>query len=161
MRTQAEYLAAYAESHQNPLNQRIHIVCVPVIFFATLGLLWAIPVGRWLGAPAEYAPFINGATLFAIPAMAFYLKLSVSSLLAMAVWFALSVAGILGLQAAGLPLVWTCLVLWVVAWAVQFYGHKVEGAKPSFADDLVFLLIGPLFVMEKLYRLGATRRIEG
>ena len=159
MRTRQEYLDAYAESHQNPLNQLIHFICVPVIFFATLGLLWAIPVGRWLGAPAEYAPWINGATLFAIPSMLFYLRMGFGSFAAMTVWFALSVAGILGIGALGLPLVWTALALWVIAWAVQFYGHEVEGAKPSFADDLVFLLIGPLFVMEKVYRLGATQRV--
>mgnify|MGYP000557184482 CR=1 FL=1 len=70
----------------------------------------------------------------------------------MTVWFALSVVGILALIDSPLPLVWTALALWVIAWGVQFYGHEVEGAKPSFADDLVFLLIGPLFVMEKLYR---------
>lgn len=152
MRTQTEFLDAYAESHQNPLNQLIHFICVPVIFFATLALLWAIPVGRWLGAPAEWAMWINGATLFALPSMVFYLRLSFSSMLVMGVWFALSVAGILALIASPLPLVWTSLALWVAAWGVQFYGHEVEGAKPSFADDLVFLLIGPLFVMEKLYR---------
>ena len=50
----------------------------------------------------------------------------------------------------GLSLFWTSAVLWVLSWAVQIYGHKVEGAKPSFADDLVFFLIGPLFVMDKL-----------
>lgn len=152
MRTQTEFLDAYAESHQNPLNQLIHFICVPVIFFATLALLWAIPIGRWLGAPAEWAAWINGATLFALPSMVFYLRLSFSSMLVMGVWFALSVAGILALINSPLPLVWTALALWVAAWAVQFYGHEVEGAKPSFADDLVFLLIGPLFVMEKLYR---------
>ena len=38
----------------------------------------------------------------------------------------------------------------VAAWAAQFYGHKVEGAKPSFAEDMLFLLIGPLFVVDEL-----------
>ena len=63
MRTQKQFLDAYAESHQNPLNQLIHVVCVPVIFFSTLGLLWAVPVGRWLGVPAEFAPWVNLAKI--------------------------------------------------------------------------------------------------
>lgn len=152
MRSQSEFLDAYAESHQNPLNQLIHFICVPVIVFATLALLWAIPIGQWLNAPAAYANWINGATVFGGLSLFFYLRLSLSSALVMTVWFALSVVGILAIIDSPLPLVWTALALWVAAWAVQFYGHEVEGAKPSFADDLVFLLIGPLFVMEKLYR---------
>ena len=155
MRNQQEYLNAYAESHQNPVNQVIHVICVPAIFFATLGLLWAIPIGRWLGV----SEWINGATVFAIPSMIFYLRMSFASFLAMTVWFALSVLGILAIQSSAAPLVWTSLAIWVIAWAVQFYGHKVEGAKPSFADDLVFLLVGPMFVMEKVYKLGATKRV--
>jgi uncharacterized membrane protein YGL010W len=152
MRTQKQFLDSYAESHQNPLNQVIHVVCVPVIFFATLGLLWAVPVGRWLGLSPELAPWINLATLGAVGGLAFYARMSALSLFAMTVWFALSVAGIVGIKAVGLPLVWTCAALWAIAWAVQFYGHEVEGAKPSFLDDMVFLLIGPLYVMDKFYR---------
>ena len=160
MRSQTEYLNAYAESHQNPLNQVIHVICVPIIVFATLGLLWMLQFGSWLGLPPQIAPWVNGATVGGLISVGFYLTLSFKSALVMVGWFALSVLGILALDASALPLLWTCLALWVAAWAVQFYGHEVEGAKPSFADDLVFLLIGPLFVMEKVYRLGATKRVN-
>lgn len=152
MRTLKQFLNEYQVSHQNPVNSLIHMVCVPAIFFSSLGLLWAIPVGRWFGAAPEIAPWINPVTL-ALPLVTyFYTKLSWGSLAAMAVWFALSLAGILAIQSAGGPLVWISAAVWVIAWAVQVYGHKVEGAKPSFADDMVFLLIGPLFVMQKLYK---------
>ena len=152
MRTEKQYLDSYRESHQNPLNQVIHVICVPAIFFSTLGLLWAVPVGRWLGLSPEVAPWLNLATVIGLPAFAFYLRLSLGSALAMIAWFAASVALILAIQASGWPLVWICAGLWAVAWAAQFYGHEVEGAKPSFIEDLLFLLIGPLFVMRKLYR---------
>lgn len=152
MRTLPEFLAEYRKSHLNPVNIAIHVVCVPVIFFCTLGLLWGMPVGRWLGLDAAVATWVNGATLFAVPAMAFYARMSLRSLLAMTLWFALSLWGILAMEAAALPLGWICAGVWLAAWVGQFYGHKVEGAKPSFADDLIFLLVGPLFVMEKLYR---------
>jgi len=156
MRTLPEFLAEYRKSHINPVNVAIHVVCVPLIFFCTLGLLWCIPAGRWLGLPPDIAYWVNGATLFAAPAMVFYARMSARSLLAMALWFAISLVGILALQSAGWPLGWVCGGVWVAAWIGQFYGHEVEGAKPSFADDLVFLLIGPLFVMEKLYRRAGT-----
>lgn len=65
MRSLKQYLDKYQESHQNPLNTAIHIVCVPAIVFSTLGLLWAIPVGRWLGISEPLAGWINLVTLSA------------------------------------------------------------------------------------------------
>ena len=47
-------------------------------------------------------------------------------------------------------LFYTSLIIFVLAWIGQFYGHKLEGAKPSFFKDLQFLLIGPAWVFEKL-----------
>ena len=44
------------------------------------------------------------------------------------------------------------IAVFVVAWIGQFIGHKIEGKKPSFFDDLKFLLLGPLFVLSFLYR---------
>ena len=160
MRSQSEFLAAYSRDHQHPTNQLIHMICVPVIVFSTLGLLWCLQIGRWLGLPLEVAEYVNVATVGGLLAFGFYLKLSVRSALVMTGWFALSVVGILALGGAGWLLAAVCAGLWITAWALQFYGHEVEGAKPSFAEDLVFLLIGPLFVMEKVYRALGNRRVS-
>lgn len=157
MRTLDQFLDAYALSHQNPLNQIIHLICVPAIFFATLGLAWLVPVGRFIpGVSPELAPWINAATLFMPFAAFFYLRLSFGSFVTGAVWTALSVLLILAIRGAGLPLFAISAAVWLVAWAVQFYGHHVEGAKPSFAEDILFLLIGPLFVQQKLRRLASS-----
>ncbi len=152
MRTRKQLMQEYMQSHMNPVNSLIHLFCVPVIVFSTLGLAWAMPIGRWLGLPADIAPYVNLATITALPLGLFYLRLSFGSLVTMSVWFALSVAGILAIQAAGWPLLIISAVLWIVSWAVQIYGHKIEGAKPSAADDVVFFLVGPLFVTDKLVR---------
>jgi len=154
MRTLKQFLNEYQESHQNPLNAAIHYVCVPAIFFSTLALLWLLPLplGRWLGLAPDIAPWVNPVTIGALPVGLFYLRLSFGSFLSMTLWFGASILGILAIQASGAPLLAISLAVWLLAWVVQIYGHKVEGAKPSFFDDLVFLLIGPLFVMEKLYR---------
>lgn len=152
MRSEAEFLAEYAKSHRNRTNQIVHMVCVPAIFLATLGLFWLVPVGRWLGLGESLAPWVNLASLGAVPVLLFYARLSSWSLLTGAVWLAISFALIIVLQQAGAHLLGVFLAIWVVAWAVQFWGHKVEGAKPSFADDLVFLLIGPLFVQQKFQK---------
>jgi uncharacterized membrane protein YGL010W len=50
-----------------------------------------------------------------------------------------------------MSLLFFSLGLFSVAWIGQFYGHKVEGKKPSFFQDLQFLLIGPAWVVENLF----------
>lgn len=47
-------------------------------------------------------------------------------------------------------LIYASLIIFILSWIGQFYGHKIEGAKPSFLKDLEFLLIGPLWVIKKL-----------
>lgn len=159
MRTLGEFLEAYGESHRNPVNQIVHFICVPAIFFATLGLLWLVPIGSWLGLEADLAWWVNGGTLLGVLAGLFYLKMGIGTFLLMAAWYALSVLGIVGIVNAGWHLGWISLTIWLVAWAIQVWGHKVEGKKPSFVDDLVFLLIGPVFVsVEIAAKLGIRTR---
>jgi uncharacterized membrane protein YGL010W len=150
MQTQQQFLNEYAVSHRNPINQLIHFICVPIIFFATCGLLWLIPIGRWLGLGSEVTYWVNGMTVFAVPASLFYLKMSVASALAMTMWFALSIVGIVAIQHVGWSLLWISVGFLATGWVVQLWGHKIEGAKPSFTHDILFLLIGPLFVMHEL-----------
>jgi len=52
------------------------------------------------------------------------------------------------------PLVenWSIVVIFVIAWIGQFYGHYIEGKKPSFLKDLQFLLISPTWVFEKFFK---------
>ena len=45
------------------------------------------------------------------------------------------------------------IIVFAIAWVFQFVGHKIEGKKPSFLEDLTFLLIGPLWVGKDLFRL--------
>jgi uncharacterized membrane protein YGL010W len=157
MRSRDQYLTEYGKSHLNPLNKIIHLICVPAIFFATGGIGWCIPVGSFVpGLSAEIAPRVNLATLVALPIIVFYARLGPFTLLTGLIWMSLTFAGCIAIQHAGLHLLWISIVVWVVAWALQFYGHHVEGAKPSFGDDLIFLLIGPLFVQEKFIRLVRT-----
>jgi uncharacterized membrane protein YGL010W len=129
-------LARYSESHRNPTNELIHFVCVPVIVFALLGILWSLH-------PAVALAAVAGA-------MWYYLPLSkpfAVGMLAMAILMLAILAAMPPLTV--LPL---SIAVFVVAWIGQFIGHKIEGKKPSFLDDLRFLLIGPLFVLGFLYR---------
>jgi uncharacterized membrane protein YGL010W len=136
MRTIDSLLAQYRESHRNPTNELIHFVCVPVIVFSLLGLLWSIhPL---------VALAVSGA------AMWYYFKLSppfAAGMLAMTVLM-LALLSVMPRYTV-LPV---SIAIFVVAWIGQFIGHQIEGKKPSFFDDLRFLLIGPLFVLSFLYR---------
>jgi len=56
-------------------------------------------------------------------------------------------------QSYGLQtLLYSAIAIFVVAWIAQFIGHKIEGKKPSFLTDLVYLMIGPIWVLSKFYR---------
>ena len=142
------YFASYSDDHRNALNQHIHVVAVPAILWSVVALLWCLPpLITW---------FQNGiwAGLAMFGAWCFSNRLSRS--LGLGMLAALFVIGCscrlleariglsqLALLAAG---------VFVVAWIAQFVGHKVEGRKPSFLTDLTYLLIGPAWVLAKVYR---------
>lgn len=142
-------LAEYGESHQNPINKKVHWIAVPIIVWTVVALLWSLPV------PAAFAsvPWLNWATVVLAAALVYYVWLSPPLAVGMAVYSALSVAVVLGVEALVPFALWqVALVLFVVAWIAQFWGHKIEGAKPSFLKDVQFLLIGPAWLLHFLYR---------
>lgn len=142
-----EWLDKYGESHQNKKNILIHKVCVPAIMFSLLGLVWSIP---W--PFSDYGmPFINWTLVLLVPALLFYFSLSLKVALAMLVFSMIQLLGVFYLNKIT-PLWQTCLVMFVIAWIGQFVGHKIEGKKPSFFEDLQFLLIGPIWVFYSLNR---------
>ena len=49
------------------------------------------------------------------------------------------------------------LAIFVLAWIGQFVGHHVEGRKPSFLEDVSFLLIGPAWLLADVYRRAGIR----
>ena len=143
-------LDEYGESHQNPTNKLVHWLCVPLIMFSILGLFWSVPVPQ---AIQNISPWLNWATLVMVMALAYYVRLSGRLAVGMVVVWGL-MAAVLRLVAAEavLPMWAICLLVFVLAWVGQFWGHKVEGKKPSFLKDLQFLLIGPLWLLHFIYR---------
>lgn len=124
----------YAESHRHPTNVAVHWVCVPIIVWCTLALMFV--VHPWLC----YA--------FVAYALVYYARLSWSMTAVMAGFTAACLASFLVVPFLG----WVALAVFVVAWVAQFIGHKIEGKKPSFLEDLQFLLVGPLFLLVKAFR---------
>ncbi|MBG8554892.1 Mpo1 family 2-hydroxy fatty acid dioxygenase [Hymenobacter guriensis] len=143
-------LNEYGESHQNPTNKLVHWVCVPLIMFSILGLLWSIPVPLPVRG---ISPWLNWGSLVMVLALAYYIRLSVPLAVGMLlVWVVMAAALSFVGSYAPLPFWALCLIIFVLAWVGQFWGHKVEGKKPSFLKDLQFLLIGPLWLLHFVYR---------
>ena len=147
MRTYNQWMDEYGVSHQNHTNQLIHKICVPLIMLTVVGFLWCIPT------PALFAsvPFLNWATIFVVACLCFYLTLNLVQFLGMIVQTFIMCFICHNLYQAGILLPF-CIIVFVLAWIGQFWGHKIEGKKPSFLQDLAFLLIGPLWVTRFFYR---------
>ena len=152
-RSMDPWFAAYGESHQHPLNTAIHWICVPAIYFSIVGLLMCIP------APAtDLLPAYPWAWASLVLVLAFYLPRSIPLSIAMVLWTALCIfIGDRFLHLAPWSLWSLCVTVFVLAWIGQFYGHKVEGKKPSFLKDVQFLLVGPAWLMAKLFRRWRLR----
>lgn len=150
MRKVDALLNEYGESHQNPINKLIHWLCVPAIVWSVIALLWSIPF-PWelslLGFP------VNWAIIVLVLAQLYYFRLSImlglglllvnAALIWLTHWVMLNVA---------MPLWQVAVIVFVIAWIVQFIGHAVEGKRPSFFKDMQFLLIGPAWLMGFVFR---------
>jgi uncharacterized membrane protein YGL010W len=132
-------LAHYGESHQNPTNEAIHMMAIPAIMLSLVGLLYALH------------PWV--AYAFVAASGVYYLTLrSASFLIAMGVCIVVALAAVHAMGDLVLPI---SAAIFVVAWIFQFIGHKIEGKKPSFFEDIQYLWVGPLFVLSRLFlRLG-------
>jgi uncharacterized membrane protein YGL010W len=140
----------YAESHQDHTNELIPWICVPLIVFSLLGLVWCIPFPH-LDFLGRYNGYLNWASFLIAFSVYYYYKLSpVMSYLMLLLIFGMSllIVQLEQWQASGGPAVWlVCGIIFVIAWIGQFIGHKIEGKKPSFLDDVKFLLIGPVWLL--------------
>ncbi len=151
MKTMQQWLDEYGESHKNATNKLIHFICVPVIFFTVVGLLHGIKL-------TEPLAFLGGMKLsvsmvLLVLVFIYYVVLSLPISIGMFFYSIACVALsqlIENAHAAGVfPIsLWLfSLIVFVLAWIGQFYGHEVEGKKPSFLKDLQFLMIGPAWIM--------------
>lgn len=130
MKTIEEWFDEYSESHQNPTNKKLHWICVPTIFFSIVGIL------------AHFSVLLT--TLLLVLSLIFYARLDIVLAIAMAT-LTLVMAWLIMILPVGVGFY---IALFVFAWIGQFYGHKIEGKKPSFFKDLQFLLIGPIWCLD-------------
>ena len=150
-----QWIDEYGESHQNPTNKAIHWICVPLIMLSLLALLGKIPFPQnniQLFSLGSEIVFLNWTTFFLLFCVIFYLRLSVTlsiGMLLIAIGMLFSISWIKYYD----PEIWRLsLAIFIAAWIGQFIGHKIEGEKPSFFEDLQFLLIGPAWLLSFIYK---------
>lgn len=151
MRTLNQWFDEYAVSHQNPTNKAIHYICVPAIFFSIVGIIMSIPSSYLSDVLQLQLPIIeNWAFVVLLFVMVFYIRLSIAMAFKIATFSAVCL--ILNYYIGQIVPLWIFSIsVFVVAWIGQFYGHNIEGKKPSFLKDLQFLLIGPAWVAENIF----------
>lgn len=156
MRKIDELLHEYGLSHKNPTNKLIHWFCVPAIFFSIVGLVFSIPAGPLPEYLSLLGGFANWATVILFLVLIYYATLSAPLTLGMFLFSAICLALANFLSIAFPGNLWIIsLGIFIISWIIQFYGHKIEGKKPSFLKDVQFLMIGPAWLMHFIYkRLG-------
>ena len=143
-----DWFDAYGESHRNSTNKLIHWICVPTIFFSILGLLFLVRTPA-LPVVGEHAVL----AVVSVLVLLFYLRRSKGIFVGMLLWLAFCWWLAFTLESI-LPMpFWAfCMLIFAAAWIGQFIGHRIEGKKPSFFEDVQFLMIGPAWLMGFIYR---------
>ncbi len=156
MRTLEQHITQYAAYHRDRRNIATHFAGIPIIVFSVLLALTLVRL-----------PFETMTLTLAVFAVSYagcyYLKLDLGLGLAMAVYLVANyfLATSLAAEISSANVLLTALACFVAGWALQFLGHKYEGMKPAFFDDLAGLVIGPLFIMtEVFFALGLKPKLK-
>ena len=126
------WFANYSADHVNAANQKIHYVPVPGSWFG---------VGFWaaIAAFAAWMFYYRASRAIGLGMLAVFIAL---------LWLNRWLHAVIGTT----QMLQLAVAVFVLAWIAQFVGHKIEGKKPSFLTDLVYLLIGPAWILSKVYR---------
>ena len=148
MRSIEQWLAAYGEHHQNHTNKTLHWLGIPTIVFSLIGMLYLIPLPCALSCRG-----VTVALIVAVLALLYYFALSRPLAIGMLVVIGAMYAAVsASVELLGGRALIVMVALFVIGWTIQFVGHKIEGQKPSFFEDLQFLLIGPVWLLADAYR---------
>ena len=151
-----EKLDEYASYHKNPKNVLTHFIGIPLIVFALM--LWC----SWIviGVPGTITiplSWVLTASLLGLYATHSWRSAAIS---AVALVPLLIVAYLLHFAHVLRP-GWIALGCFVIGWALQFVGHIFEAQKPAFLDNLMHLLVGPLFIILEAYQMVTSSRSDG
>lgn len=113
-------LNEYGESHQNATNKSIHWICVPLIFWAIVALLYSIP-NQFLIDLFGDSFLSNWSVIAMIAVLIYYVSLSIQIAIGMSVFaiLCLLISELLS-QIYIFPLWTIATAVFVLAWVFQF-----------------------------------------
>ena len=140
-------LTDYVEYHRDPMNCALHVVGIVILFLGAI-----LPLSLW--PVTVFGVQLNMGVLLAAPVLIYWILLDAGIGLAIAAAAALLLfTGATIASHASVTVVWTItVVLIVIGVAMQIIGHQVfERRMPALVDNPTHLLLGPVFVMAKLF----------
>jgi len=162
-RSASELMVQYAHYHRDRRNIATHLVGIPLIVLS-IGMLLALVSMDIAGQPVTLAALLwLFSTLWYLTRGNLLLGLATSAVNGALIALAHTPEASAGW---GLNLIWDAawfpgLAVFVIGWIIQFVGHIYEGRKPAFVDDVVGLLVGPMFVVgEVLMMAGMLRNMH-
>jgi len=144
-----EWLSEYGRHHNHGANRLIHWLSIPLIVTSLVGLLWSLPVPETF---SRATPALNWGTIFLMAAIVYYFIMSISLAFGSLPFVLLVVYGVNWLEQLMPPLWLTSAAIFTLAWAGQRIGHQLEGNRPSFIEDMQYLMIGPVWLLAMVYR---------
>lgn len=140
--TKAELFREYGSYHADNRNRACHAVGIPLIVLGIMGLAHQVSLGP-----------VDLAIPIAIAILIYYAVIDLRGALLSTVIFA-------ALYLIAIRFGWEVnLGAFVLGWVFQLVGHRFEGTKPKFLENLVYLLIGPLYIFEEMFSLLLNRKI--
>jgi uncharacterized membrane protein YGL010W len=156
MKTGVEQLTQYAAYHRDRRNIATHFFGIPLIVFAVLVLTSRVGLGS-VGGIA-----VTLATILWLVSSLYYIKLDIAIGVVMTLLHGVMLAATSWLAPLSTAVWLTSGVgLFIFGWVLQFIGHHYEGRKPAFVDDLVGLVVGPMFVVtEAIFAFGLRKKLQ-
>lgn len=157
MKTVEQQLSSYKSVHFNKNNIRTHFIGIPLIVWAITVLLSLTSFSITLAN--SLLTFTPAIVLYTI-ALLYYASLHAKLALGMLVYIMgnIYLANLISAMDHALLL---AISAFVIGWVIQFIGHIYEKAKPAFLDDIMGLIIGPLFLMAEVYfALGFEKKLQ-
>jgi uncharacterized membrane protein YGL010W len=132
--TKTELFSEYASYHADARNRVCHAFGIPLIVLGIMGLAHRVALGP-----------LDLAAVAAAGVLVYYAALDLRGALISLVAFAI-------LYVVAFRMTWELsLAAFVLGWGFQLIGHRLEGTKPKFLENLVYLLIGPLYIFEEMF----------
>lgn len=148
------WIEEYSDNHQHPVNKRIHLFCIPLLYLGTIGLITSIPhhfIDKIFPDAVRY--FSHFGSIAVIIVLAYYLNFSIMLFFGMMIKSAIILWIVYQIEYnQSLPLWLISLLIFAVGLAGQFLGHRIEGARPSFLNNIWFLFISPAWLICNIYR---------